>query len=156
MWQTHALDSLLFAVFRTLSVFSSRTCRLSNFHRKFATKKNHQIFQTCISWGFRALFVKQLFKLFFRFRLVTLLGWGGVGGGDDNVPWTCTHVWCYANWWLRDVTLKGWSRTQSCKMLELAAGVPPQKSHQVAFSCRSWFEQWYVTCLYSSSFEIPM
>ena len=66
-------------------------------------QKNHQIFKTCISWGFRALFVKKLFKLFFRFRLVNLSGWGG--GGDDNVPWTCTHAWCYANWWLRDVNI---------------------------------------------------
>ena len=86
--------SVLFTGMQTLK-FSSQIC----------DKKNHQIFKTCISWGFRALFVKKLFKLFFRFRLVKLSGWGGVGGGDDNVPWTCTHVWCYANWFLRDVNI---------------------------------------------------
>ena len=89
--------SVLFTDMQTLK-FSSQIC----------DKKNHQIFKTCISWGFRALFVKKLFKLFFRFRLVKLSGWGGGvgwGGGDDNVPWTCTHVWCYANWWLRDVNI---------------------------------------------------
>ena len=27
----------------------------------------------------------------------SLVGWGGVGWvGDDNVPCTCTHAWCYA------------------------------------------------------------
>ena len=53
-------------------------------------------------------------------------------------------------------TLKGWSRTRSSKMFELVAGVPPQKSHQDAFSCRSMLKLWYVTCLNSSWREIPM
>ena len=26
----------------------------------------------------------------------TLRNWSGVGGGDDNIPCTCTHVGCYA------------------------------------------------------------
>ena len=33
------------------------------------------------------------------------VGWGGVGwGGDDDVPCTCTHVWCYAH----GMFLSGW------------------------------------------------
>ena len=26
------------------------------------------------------------------------VGWGGVGI-DVNVPWTCSHGWCYVAWW---------------------------------------------------------
>ncbi len=31
------------------------------------------------------------------FLVTQWMGWGGVGG--DDVPWTCTHGWCYAMDW---------------------------------------------------------
>ena len=41
--------------------------------------------------------------------------WGGVGWGDDHVPWTCQHGWCYARcwvgwggWWPRSLNLPTW------------------------------------------------
>ena len=33
--------------------------------------------------------------LFLHLMLRNCLGWGG--WGDDNVPWTCTHIWCCAS-----------------------------------------------------------
>ena len=50
-------------------------------------------------------FCQKIAQIVFSFSTcqIVRVGWGG--GGDDNVPWTCTHVWCYANWWLRDVNI---------------------------------------------------
>ena len=48
-------------------------------------------------------FCQKIVQIVFSFSTcqIVRVGWGG----DDNVPWTCTHVWCYANWWLRDVNI---------------------------------------------------
>ena len=58
-----------------------------------------------VGWGWwRTLHLHTCLML--RTRDVSLgVGWGGVGwGGDDDVPCTCTHVWCYAH----GMFLSGW------------------------------------------------
>ena len=92
----------IFAVFRSLSVFSSRTWRCSNFHRKFAIKKLIKFSKHAVREGFVHFLSKNCSNCFVVFDLSNCQG--GVGE-DNNVPWTCTHVWCYANWWLRDVNI---------------------------------------------------
>ena len=43
-----------------------------------------------------------------------------VASGCYNIPWTCTHVWCYANWWLRDV----WKLLQAAIPEQLLSKTP--------------------------------
>ena len=86
----------------SISVFSSRTWRCSNFHRKFAIKESSN-FQNMHFVRVSCTFCQKNVQIVFSFSTcqIVRVGWGG----DDNVPWTCTHVWCYAKRWLRDVNI---------------------------------------------------
>ena len=67
-------DSLAGAVFRTCVVFSARTCRLANFHRKFAKKEIIKFSRHALHKGFAAFLSKKVQNVFFVFEWSNCFG----------------------------------------------------------------------------------